>query len=85
MPAARRIVYLAIIEKKKKTIHYDYIHDNPKAVLKQAAEMGYFKLGSTVILLFTGDAIMDWRADLTVGSVVKVGEEIANRIRVTSP
>lgn len=73
------------LKEEKKTIHYDYMHDNPKAVLKQAAEMGYFKLGSTVILLFTSDAIMDWRSDLTVGNVVKVGEEIANRIRVTSP
>lgn len=73
------------LKEEKKTIHYDYIHDNPKAVLKQAAEMGYFKLGSTVILLFSSDATMDWRPDLTVGNVVKVGEEIASRIRVTLP
>lgn len=44
-------------------------------VLAQAAEMGYFKLGSTVILLFANPNLA-WRADLASGSPVQFGENL---------
>lgn len=42
---------------------------------KKGDELGYFKLGSTVVVLFGKDAI-DWQADLNTGTQVKVGQNI---------
>lgn len=44
--------------------------------LQRGDEMGRFKLGSTVILLFPPNTI-DWREKLSAGSSVKMGEMIA--------
>lgn len=44
--------------------------------LQKGDEMGRFKLGSTVILLFPPNTI-DWREKLSAGSSVKMGEMIA--------
>jgi len=44
--------------------------------LKQGGELGYFCLGSTVILLFP-EKIVDWRSDLMAGSSIKLGQELA--------
>ena len=41
-------------------------------VLERGAEMGRFKLGSTVILLFPGDTI-EWLDTFSAGSAVRVG------------
>ena len=46
------------------------------AHLNQADEMGYFKLGSTVILLFTKDLNLQWREDLKAGSAIRLGEAL---------
>lgn len=43
-------------------------------MLKKAAEMGYFKLGSTVILLFADAKRTEWRADLVAGMPIRFGE-----------
>lgn len=49
----------------------------PKPIhLEQGQEMGYFKLGSTVILLFEKDAPIQWLETLQAGTVVKFGQEI---------
>lgn len=46
-------------------------------VLDQAAEMGYFKLGSTVILLFANPDLV-WRSDLTAGTAIRLGENLGS-------
>lgn len=43
-------------------------------VLQQGAEMGYFKLGSTVVLLFAEGRRMQWNASLQAGSRVRLAE-----------
>lgn len=67
------------LKDKRKTVHYDYSKDDNINELNQGEEMGYFKLGSTVIVLFTSDAIMDWEPDLESGRPVRLGEAIAYR------
>lgn len=47
--------------------------------LKRADEMGYFQLGSTVIVLFAKNAIQ-WTPDLTAGNIIKFGQAIAKRL-----
>ena len=49
---------------------------NPEAVsLKKGDEMGRFKLGSTVIMLFPENRI-DWNPDLSHGMLTKMGQPI---------
>ena len=47
--------------------------------LEQGAEMGRFKLGSTVILLFGAQA-MQWSQGLDAQSVLRLGQQIGGRI-----
>ncbi len=47
--------------------------------LNRADEMGYFQLGSTVIVLFAKNAIQ-WAPDLTAGNTIKFGQAIAKRL-----
>jgi phosphatidylserine decarboxylase len=52
-----------------------------QTVLAKAAEMGYFKLGSTVIVLFAEGHRVQWQNDLSAGDKIRFGEalgEIAN-------
>ena len=44
--------------------------------LQQAAEMGYFKLGSTVILLFADSQRVQWQQDLKMGDKIQFGEPL---------
>ena len=54
----------------------DY-HQTPAAVeLAKGEEMGRFKLGSTVILLFPKDSI-DWDARYVAGTATRLGEPLA--------
>lgn len=50
-------------------------YDEPKC-LKQGEEMGYFKLGSTVILLFESEAGLQWVSQLKAGVPIKMGEAL---------
>jgi phosphatidylserine decarboxylase len=56
----------------KSRVWYYSNEENP-IVLNKGAEMGHFKLGSTVILLFGASAVQ-WAADLQAGSVVRMGQ-----------
>ncbi len=57
--------------------HIDYTHGQVKPMLlQQGAEMGYFKLGSTVILLFAEGMRMQWDPSLQAGSAVRLGQAI---------
>ncbi|EAR60344.1 archaetidylserine decarboxylase [Neptuniibacter caesariensis] len=63
----------------KKPIHTPFNNMNPEPIhLEKGAEMGRFKLGSTVILLFGKDKI-DWTESLQAASPVKLGELIATK------
>ena len=48
--------------------------------LKQAEEMGYFKLGSTVIMLFEKNSGIKWNKNLKAGTVVRFGEPLGEII-----
>lgn len=50
--------------------------DPEPVVLEKGQEMGRFKLGSTVILVFGPDAVQ-WREDLQNGTPVRLGEALA--------
>jgi phosphatidylserine decarboxylase len=54
---------------------YRIAKEHPR--FKKGDEMGRFKLGSTVILLFTKDA-MQWAETLEANSAVKMGEAMGN-------
>jgi phosphatidylserine decarboxylase len=55
-------------------------HDRCDTIaLEKGAEMGRFKLGSTVILLFGADAVQ-LSASLSTGNSVRMGEKIGERI-----
>ncbi len=47
--------------------------------LEKGAEMGRFKLGSTVILLF-GKDVIEWQENLQAGTPVNLGHAFANRV-----
>lgn len=54
---------------------WDYAAQN--ITLERGEEMGYFTLGSTVILLF-GANTMKWDNSLRIGNGIKLGEKIGN-------
>lgn len=59
---------------RKQIQHWDY--QNRSIELARGEEMGYFKLGSTVIVLFESDRIR-WLKELTAGKTLKIGQVIA--------
>ncbi len=50
--------------------------DYPDTAFKKADEMGYFKLGSTVILLFANGASMQWNPQMKAGNGIQFGQEL---------
>lgn len=60
---------------KRKSFTYG---QNDSVLLKKAQEMGYFKLGSTVILLFEDNAPIQWNAGLSSGTPIKMGQGLAH-------
>lgn len=61
---------------KRQVRRVDYPSSVDPVDLKKGEEMGRFKLGSTVILLFGDDAV-DWEDDLEAESRVLMGERLA--------
>jgi len=55
--------------------HFDY-PDKPS--FQQASEMGYFKLGSTVILLFADSKRIQWQPSLHTGDKIRFGEMLGS-------
>ena len=64
----------APIPRRIKTHRFDIPRD--AVVLDRGQEMGRFKLGSTVILLFPRDTV-EWLEALTPGSTVRMGQALA--------
>jgi phosphatidylserine decarboxylase len=65
------------LKRAKNRISFDYFQHR----LNKADEMGYFKLGSTVVLLFANGEKVNWSDRLQAGSAIRFGEalgEIAN-------
>lgn len=62
------------IRRGRKRVHFAY-HD-ANTLLQKAAEMGYFKLGSTVILLFADSQRMQWNSSLHAGGKIRFGEAL---------
>lgn len=51
--------------------------NNINTILQKAAEMGYFKLGSTVVLLFADSQRVKWNSNLAAGDPIRFGEAMA--------
>ncbi|STY31773.1 phosphatidylserine decarboxylase [Legionella wadsworthii] len=66
------------IKRSKNRIDFEYNQEKQQEVMAQGDEMGYFKLGSTVVLLFANDAPVHWNSDLKTGSKIRVGEAIGS-------
>lgn len=62
--------------RKLKTFTYSS-QDTPAKMLQKAEEMGYFKLGSTVILLFSGEKPISWCHGLQPQQSIKLGDSLA--------
>lgn len=66
------------IKRSRKQERFIYSGDtHVNHVLPKAAEMGYFKLGSTVILLFADSQRVHWNSDLCAGNKIQFGESLA--------
>lgn len=63
------------IQRTRTSQSFDYPQ---KTLLKKADEMGYFKLGSTVILLFANAQQVAWYNTLSPGSSLRYGEALAS-------
>lgn len=62
----------------KKRLHFTYgPTEDATILLSKGDEMGYFKLGSTVVLLFTNSAQLKWVRSLQAGSRVRFGESLS--------
>lgn len=59
---------------------WDYAPPSEPAAIEldRGEEMGRFNMGSTVILLFPKDAV-EWMEDLTAGSMLRMGQAIAEK------
>ncbi|HIC7359098.1 TPA: archaetidylserine decarboxylase [Legionella pneumophila] len=65
------------VKRSKKMERFDYSEQLPVEIISQGSEMGYFKLGSTVILLFANGEKMQWDKELLAGSKVQLGKPMA--------
>lgn len=63
---------------KKEAIKLFSTEADEPLLLEKGAEMGRFKLGSTVILLYP-EGVINWRDHLAAGAPVKMGEIIAHQ------
>lgn len=64
------------LKRIKKKVSFNYMQDNNKNDFMQGEEMGFFKLGSTVILLFANGQAMDWDTSLKAGSIIRFGQKL---------
>jgi phosphatidylserine decarboxylase len=64
------------IKRSKETVHFNYTTQKMNRHLAKADEMGYFKLGSTVILLFANGEQVHWNSHLKAGTAIRFGEAL---------
>lgn len=65
------------VKRSKKLERFDYSERFPDKIISQGSEMGYFKLGSTVVLLFANGEKIQWDKELLAGSKVQLGKPMA--------
>ncbi|MGL5148088.1 MAG: phosphatidylserine decarboxylase, partial [Plesiomonas shigelloides] len=62
----------------KKVFSWDYPTEGKEAItLEKGAEMGRFKLGSTVVMLFAKDAIDEFADGVEPEAVTRMGQPFA--------
>lgn len=54
---------------------------HPQPGLPKGGEMGYFKLGSTVILLFANRENAQWLSELHAGQSIKLGQALVDTVK----
>lgn len=64
------------VKRSKQRTLFDYLQTTINKALRQGDEMGYFKLGSTVILLFANGEQVHWQEQLSAGSAIRFGEAL---------
>ncbi|HAT5920354.1 TPA: phosphatidylserine decarboxylase [Legionella pneumophila] len=65
------------VKRAKKLERFDYSEQFPDKIISQGSEMGYFKLGSTVVLLFANGEKIQWNKELLAGSKIQLGKAMA--------
>jgi phosphatidylserine decarboxylase len=65
------------IKRSKNRVDFKYQDKKPNS-LAQGEEMGYFKLGSTVVLLFANDMKVQWNKELVAGTSIRWGEALGS-------
>ncbi len=65
------------LPRAKKTVHFKHRLPAPaQRALQQGDEVGYFKLGSTAIVLFAEESQVEWTPALRAGVRVRLGEAL---------
>jgi phosphatidylserine decarboxylase len=64
------------LKRGKNKISFDYTQDATHKKIARGNEMGFFKLGSTVVLLFANGNQVRWLESLKAGSTVRFGQAI---------
>ncbi|QMT61870.1 archaetidylserine decarboxylase [Legionella sp. PC997] len=64
------------IKRSKNRVDFEYNKDKKQKKMVQGDEMGYFKLGSTVVLMFANGAQVHWSDALQAGSPIRLGEAL---------
>ncbi|MDI1351775.1 MAG: archaetidylserine decarboxylase, partial [bacterium] len=64
------------ITRTKKAVRFEYPHAAFNTLMAQGDEMGFFKLGSTVVLLFANGNKMQWDPSLNAGSSIRFGQPL---------
>ncbi|HHI5329292.1 TPA: archaetidylserine decarboxylase [Legionella pneumophila] len=65
------------VKRAKKLERFDYSEQFSDKIISQGSEMGYFKLGSTVVLLFANGEKIQWDKELLAGSKIQLGKPMA--------
>ncbi|MGC1182133.1 archaetidylserine decarboxylase [Legionella sp.] len=68
------------IKRSKKNTYFDYSNAAIQRDMIKGDEMGYFKLGSTVILLFANGETVCWDKNIHMKSVLRFGQAMGNII-----
>ncbi|HCU5991857.1 TPA: archaetidylserine decarboxylase [Legionella pneumophila] len=65
------------VKRSKKLERFDYSEQFSDKIISQGSEIGYFKLGSTVVLLFANGEKIQWDKELLAGSKIQLGKPMA--------
>ena len=66
------------LQRAKKRVSFQYNQDSSHHKMVKGDEMGFFKLGSTVVLLFANGKETQWNDSLKAGSAIRFGEAIGD-------